>query len=221
MQEKVLKTLKPKVVALGFSEEELNEISSNIASGLNEEATEEEINAMISGVIPILKVSQKAVNRIVNAKQPKPVDQQKAGQEEPEKSPQKEDLSALIANAVRSAINPLADEITAMKAEKIQQKNMVTVREKCKHMDPEFFEAAIDGRNFDTQDQVDSFCVSLEKRWNTYSQKLANEGLSRLSKPAGGQETPPDPNKPSPEVAARIKRREAEKAAPAVKGLPA
>jgi hypothetical protein len=221
MKNRVLKALKPKVVALGFSEEELMEIATNIASGLKDEATEEDINAAISGVIPVLKVSQKAVNRIVNAKEPKPEDPKPAEPKKGSENPGNEELATIIANAVKAAVDPLSKKIESFEAEKAQKTHIATVREKCKHMDAEFFDAAVEGRTFNTQEQVDSFCSNLETRWNAYSQKLANEGLSRLSKPAGGQETPPDPTKPSKEVDARIKRREAEKAAPAIKGLPA
>lgn len=63
--------LKPEVKDLGFKEEDLTEAVESIASGLDPKATDDDIKAKVSLALPFLKVSQKAVTRIVNA-QPKP-----------------------------------------------------------------------------------------------------------------------------------------------------
>lgn len=71
MKTRVLNILKPKIKDLGFKEEDLAEAIESIANGLNPEATDEDIEAKVNLVVPFLKVSQKAVTRIVNAT-PKP-----------------------------------------------------------------------------------------------------------------------------------------------------
>ena len=68
MKTKVLQALKPKVASLGFTKEELESVVDSISETLQEDATEEQINAQIDAVIPYLKLSQSAVTRIVNAK---------------------------------------------------------------------------------------------------------------------------------------------------------
>ena len=68
MKTKVLQALKPKVASLGFTKEELESVVGSISGTLEEDATEEQINAQIDAVIPYLKLSQSAVTRIVNAK---------------------------------------------------------------------------------------------------------------------------------------------------------
>ncbi len=68
MKTKVLQTLKPKVASLGFTKDEIESVVESISGTLEEDATEEQINAQIDAVIPYLKLSQSAVTRIVNAK---------------------------------------------------------------------------------------------------------------------------------------------------------
>lgn len=68
MKTKVLQALKPKVASLGFTKEELEGVATQLAENIQEDATEEQINAQIDAVIPYLKLSQSAVTRIVNAK---------------------------------------------------------------------------------------------------------------------------------------------------------
>jgi len=68
MKTKVLQALKPKVASLGFTKEEIESVVESISGTLEEDATEEQINAQIDAVIPFLKISQSAVTRIVNAK---------------------------------------------------------------------------------------------------------------------------------------------------------
>lgn len=89
MKTRVLNILKPEIKDLGFKEEDLAEAVESIANGLNPDATDEEIKAKIDLVVPFLKVSQKAVTRIVNA-QPKPTPQPQP-QPQPKPEPTKDD----------------------------------------------------------------------------------------------------------------------------------
>ncbi|MCJ7820954.1 MAG: hypothetical protein MUP53_07100, partial [Bacteroidales bacterium] len=67
----VIQSLKPKAIALGFSKEELEIVANQIKATLPENATDEQIDAAVEAAIPYLKVSQTAVNRIVNASKEK------------------------------------------------------------------------------------------------------------------------------------------------------
>jgi len=71
MKTKVLSLLKPKTASLGFTTEELEGVAENISRNLKEDATDEQINQAIDSALPFLQMSQKAVTRIVNAKEEK------------------------------------------------------------------------------------------------------------------------------------------------------
>lgn len=103
MKQKVLKVLKTKVSSLGFNEEELNEVAVSIASNLADDATDEQIESGVNGVIPFLKLSQKTANRIVSKNQKEMEDMKKqleeskiktAGEEENGKEKKGEDMPA-------------------------------------------------------------------------------------------------------------------------------
>lgn len=66
MKAKVLKLLKTKVASLGFNEEELMDVTENIAGALSEDASEEEIASKVESVVPFLKLSQKSANRAIS-----------------------------------------------------------------------------------------------------------------------------------------------------------
>lgn len=68
MKTKVLAILKPKAASLGFSAEELDNVAIHLAETLEEDATDEQITTVVDSSLPLLKLSQTAVNRIVNAK---------------------------------------------------------------------------------------------------------------------------------------------------------
>ena len=68
MKTKVLAILKPKAASLGFSAEELDNVAIHLAETLAEDATDEQITTVVDSSLPLLKLSQTAVNRIVNAK---------------------------------------------------------------------------------------------------------------------------------------------------------
>lgn len=88
MKTRVLNILKPEIKDLGFKEEDLAEAIESIASGLNPDATDEDIKAKVDLVVPFLKASQKAVTRIVNANPPKPTPQP---QPQPQPKPEPKD----------------------------------------------------------------------------------------------------------------------------------
>lgn len=81
----VIKKLKPKAASLGFNDKELEAVANQIKATLPENATDEQIDAAIEAAIPFLKVTQTAVNRIVNAKKNEGHQEPPAGSGEPVK----------------------------------------------------------------------------------------------------------------------------------------
>lgn len=66
MKTRVFARMKPKTASLGFSKEELEAIAAVIAGNLDsDDTTEEDIDALIDAALPLLRVAQKAANRII------------------------------------------------------------------------------------------------------------------------------------------------------------
>jgi hypothetical protein len=94
MKTKVLKVLKPKTLALGFSQEELEGVAETISGNLTEESTDDDIESAVKAILPFLKVSQQAATRVINAKKeelekksPKEPKKGGADDDEPEEEP--------------------------------------------------------------------------------------------------------------------------------------
>jgi hypothetical protein len=94
MKTKVLKVLKPKTLALGFSQEELEGVAETISGNLTEESTDDDIESAVKAILPFLKVSQQAATRVINAKKeelekrsPKEPKKEGANDDEPEEEP--------------------------------------------------------------------------------------------------------------------------------------
>lgn len=139
-----------------------------------------------------------------------------------ENQPQQTDLQKQIAEAVAAAMKPLSDELITLKTEKQAQTFTSTLlsRFKDKKIDEDFYAEALEGRQFNSNEDVEAFASRMETRWEKYSQKLADEGLERMSAPAGGSGTKKD--EISPELKERIERnsKEAVSAGSAIQGLP-
>lgn len=69
--EKIMKILKTKAASLGFNEDELKVVAELISGRLNsEDASDDDINAQVDAVMPILQVAQKNSSRIVAKSKP-------------------------------------------------------------------------------------------------------------------------------------------------------
>ena len=84
-----------------------------------EDATDEEINAKINAVIPILRVAQQNSTRVINEKTKTPANLPKEIETQIESGSDKpQNLTEEIAAAMKIAIEPLSKEIASLKAEK-------------------------------------------------------------------------------------------------------
>lgn len=187
----IFNLLKPKAQALGFTKEELEEVAVTIAEGIeDEEPADEVMNAKIDAVIPVLKVSQTAVNRIVNAKKNEP---------DPTQTPDPNkgkggnatqptgDLSEIITQAVNAAIKPLNDKIITLESERREESYSAKLRTDLKDVDEDYFSTLLVGRKFESDEDYNSFVSSVKSGWEKVTQKFNEKGLTFTPPGKGGK----------------------------------
>jgi len=190
MKEKVLQTLRPKVASLGFTKEELESVVESISGTLQEDATDEQINAQVDAVIPYLKLSQSAVTRIVNAKKkeetppkaPKASTTTKEAEEgaEPE---DKFDKLLKVIEAQNAKIDSLVNkDVTASRRQTYAAmlKDLPEAIQKTKLKD-------FDRMSFKDQDDYDTFVQEAEADIPVIKQAIANSDLAEMDQPFLGK----------------------------------
>ncbi|MDD4593440.1 MAG: hypothetical protein PHG06_23930 [Parabacteroides sp.] len=194
MKTKVLQTLKPKVASLGFTKEELESVVDTISGTLQEDATEEQINAQIDAVIPYLKLSQTAVTRIVNAK--KKEEQQKAPKastttQEAEEGADPEDKFEKLLKVIEAQ----NEKIDALVNKDVKTSRREVYVSKLKDL-PEFIQKSklkdFDRMNFKDQEDFDSFIQETETDIPVIKQAIADSELSEMEKPFLGKKNQND-----------------------------
>ena len=190
MKEKVLQTLRPKVASLGFTKEELESVVESISGTLQEDATDEQINAQVDAVIPYLKLSQSAVTRIVNAKKkeetppkaPKASTTTKEAEEGAEPEDKFEKLLKVI-EAQNAKIDSLVNkDVTASRRQTYAAmlKDLPEAIQKTKLKD-------FDRMSFKDQDDYDTFVQEAEADIPVIKQAIANSDLAEMDQPFLGK----------------------------------
>lgn len=189
MKNKVLASMKPKVASLGFSAEELDNVAEHITTTLTEDATDEQITSAIESSLPYLKLSQTAVNRIVNAKKEKAkANPEQKKDEDHQSGESKVDDDAEVptwAQALLDKVTKLEEkEVTTTRLDKFQalvkdlpesqQKSMIGDFKRIKFNDDEDFE---------------SYLTEKQELVPTLMQDNANAGLGKGKPGAGGSST--------------------------------
>ncbi len=129
MKTKVLKLLKTKVASLGFNEEELMDVTENIAGTLSEDASEEEIASKVDSVVPFLKLSQKSANRAISKAKKDFDDKLKQLEESKEKKdpepPKKEDEMPAWFKAYQDSMEQRFEAIKTTETKKTRKEKVV------------------------------------------------------------------------------------------------
>lgn len=190
MKTKVLQTLKPKVASLGFTKEELESVVDSISETLQEDATEEQINAQVDAVIPYLKISQSAVTRIVNAKkkeetQPKAPKASTTTKEAEEGAEPEDKFEKLF-----KVIEEQNQKIDALVNKEIKTSRREIYISKLKDL-PEAVQKSklkdFDRMSFADQEDFEAFIEETEKDIPVIVQELADKELSEMGKPFLGK----------------------------------
>lgn len=193
MKTKVLQTLKPKVASLGFTKEELESVVDSISETLQEDATEEQINAQVDAVIPYLKISQSAVTRIVNAKKKEETPPKKAPKvststetEQGAESKQEEEEAPSWAKAMMK-------EIADLKSEKVVKSRQDRFDELIKDLpekQKQFVKLTFKPASYQSDESFEEDIQKIKEIIPEIQQEISNEGLGGMGKPRiGGKST--------------------------------
>jgi len=190
----VIQILKPKSIALGFSKEELETVANQIKATLPENATDEQIDAAVEAAIPYLKVSQTAVNRIVNATKEKPAPPPPAptGSAEPDKTGGQSNPNEEPAwfKSYRETQDQRMNQIEQVN---ISKTRIAAYTEKIKDL-PEKHQSALlkdfsrVAGTFKDDTDFASYLTEKEADISALNQELADMGLKKMKRPGGGGE---------------------------------
>jgi hypothetical protein len=198
MKTNVLSLLKPKTASLGFTNEELEGVAENIARTLKEGATNEQINQAIDSALPFLQMSQKAVTRIVNAKEEK---SKKEREEAEAKRKAEEEEAAKKAKGssgtdeepawFKSYREQQDAKFAALESEKLATKRIAdfediikNLSEKQKISETTSFKRLVS--TFKDDEDFNSYLEEKKISIGEIEQENANVGLGNVSKPGGG-----------------------------------
>lgn len=204
----ILKQLKTKAHAFGFSKNELESVAADLADNLKleENASEEDANEavekFVDSVLPFFKISQSAASRAIQAfKDAHPV---KSGDDEPgdddESGPaQKRAKKGNKVKQVNDEEPPawaqkLLDRIEKMEGENITDKRQSKL-EKLLENTGSFRTRTLKSfrrMKFDTDDEFDEFLEEVQADLDELNQERANDGLSKLGSVPPAKSTKPD-----------------------------
>lgn len=190
----VIQALKPKAISLGFSKEELETVATQIKATLPENATDEQIDAAVEAAIPYLKVSQTAVNRIVNAQREKPTPPTPTpaptGSAEPDRTggnpnPNEEPVWF---KAYREQQDQRLSQIEQVNVSKTR---IAAYSEKIKDLPEKHKEALLKDFNrvvatFKDETDFTSYLTEKEADITALNQELADMGLKKMKRPGAG-----------------------------------
>lgn len=192
---KVFKRLKPKSASLGFNKKELWGIAEQISdnSDLEDDASDEDIDAEIDAVLPYLKVGQQQANRVVNAKKTTPTitgdededdDSTATGPQQKQTKGSDEEPSWFKSFREQQEVR-----MAALEGEKVISSRKSKLEELLKESG-DFGKRELkrfSRMKFESDDEFDEYFSEVEEDLESHSQEQGNEALETLVKPVGGK----------------------------------
>lgn len=214
VKEKVLLSLKTKAKALGFTKKELESAAAAVADNLHlaDDATDEDADAAVitavEAALPILKLSQSAASRAIQAYKVAHGEEETVGDgEEPSKkpnaptpaTPHKEDDEMMkLLKAMADKVDRLGDKVTAIEGTKVAETRRSRLEAVLK--DTGIFGKrelrSFDKMKFDTDDEFDEYISQVEEDLKAANQERADAGLSKLGTPPASGSHEREPNEP-------------------------
>lgn len=189
MKEKVLQALKPRAASLGFTKEELESVVDSISGTLQEDATEEQINAQVDAVIPFLKLSQSAATRIVNAKKEKT---QKETETSPEVKKVSDNPEAKKDEEAPAWAKAMMQEIADLKGDKVIKSRQERFNETIKDLSEkqkEMIRLTFKPASYQNDDSFEEDIQKIQSLLPELVQEQSNNGLKEMGKPVKGGTT--------------------------------
>ena len=187
MKTKVLAILKPKAASLGFSAEELDNVAIHLAETLEEDATDEQITTVVDSSLPLLKLSQTAVNRIVNAKKDekaKSKNKKEESEESQEESTEEEKVPAWAKTLLDKVDKIEKKEVLGTRLEKFGEVVKDLPDTQRKSMISDFKRIT-----FENDEDFESYLSEKKELIPSLIQDNANAGLDKGKPGAGGSGT--------------------------------
>jgi len=194
MKEKILALLKTKYQNLGFSSRALEQVADYLGQSITEETG---IEPAVNGAELLLKSFQGDIDtRVTTALAKQKAELEKTTPPGTTTNPNPNDISTIVANAVRSAVEPLQQRIEGYEKREtqktLQQKVMASVREGLKtDSEKKGFDAWIKGRSVNVEDEtkLDEVITSLQTGYTDFRQEMINQGLVPDVPPKGQFDT--------------------------------
>lgn len=173
---------------LGLSDSTYEKVANNLGATIEKE---EEIETVVNGAEPWLKVVQGEADIIRRTKNNPNPDPKPGGDPNPN-DPQPANIASMIAAAVKEATTPLFQKIETLEKGNASKTNHEKLISKLaeKKIDPAFYESAIEGREFSTDGEIDSFVEKLAGGFAKFNQSQADKGLLQITQPILGGDNP-------------------------------
>ncbi len=164
------------------------------AAGLVDKLTTEKVSAYITEYRKDVDKEVSEANRTYEGNLKKKFDfVEKKDPKDPGKDPKEpanpNDIAAIVANAVKAAIDPLQQKLSSFEGEKIKQTRLQQLEGKLKDV-PETFKAQkikdFSRMNFDSEEAFAEYLTETETDITAFNQELANKGLMAQGKPIFG-----------------------------------
>ena len=173
---------------MGLSDSTYEKVANNLGATTTKE---EEVETVVNGAEPWLKVVQGEADMIRRTKSNPDPDPVPGGGPNPN-DPVPANLTSMIAAAIKEATTPLVDEINTLKkgnTSKTFHESLISKLTE-KKVDPTFYESAIDGREFNSEDEINSFVEKLAGGYAKFAQSQADKGLLQITQPVLGGDNP-------------------------------
>jgi len=209
MEKKILVRLKTKSASLGFNKEELKGIAAVIAGNLDskEDATDEDIDAQIDAVLPLLKVGQQQAQRIIKASKPTTTktgddeddDDDSATEKNPKKTDKKDDGEPEWFRKYREQQEA---RFAALEGDKVASTRKATLEKMLKDTG-KFGERILKNfsrMKFEKDTEFDEFLEDVEADLDEWKQEQGDERVSTVTTPPGSGDGKAKKGKPLTEA---------------------
>lgn len=146
--------------------------------------SEDQVETVVTGAEGWLKIAQGEADIV--RKNPKPQPKPTPKPTDPPTDPPT-DIESIIAKAVAPLMKKIETLEKGNSSKAYHEKLIARLTEK--KIDPGYYEAAIEGREFGSDDELTAFVDKLSGSYEKFNQSLADKGLSNIPKPILG-----DPN---------------------------